>query len=125
MIYKEGKNNQNADAISRIPYPPSPETKDTPDLYSEDTPCPIVSSFTEKCTPNEDKVEKPTGHLTEIRFDYDSEQPIVASLNENRLNDLSNVAKLQRECSELADLIEFLENNSLPKDHKKARKNYI
>lgn len=64
-----------------------------------------------------------TGIITEIQFEYEMPREIVASIDDKqvRLDDMSEVAKLQRQCSELADLITFLETGKLPEDEKKAR----
>ncbi|CAG2200816.1 unnamed protein product [Mytilus edulis] len=127
IIYKEGKNNQNADAISRIPYPPqSPELKDTNEQDNNDlgeNPYPIINSMSQKCSQNEN--QKISDGFIEMRFEYGHDDPIVASIVENKLDNLSDVAKLQRECPELTDIITFLENGTLPKDEKKAKTVYF
>lgn len=123
IIYKEGENNQNADAISRIPYLPKDlkcvDKESIEDL--DNTPCPIINSVRQ----TEDEIEAHDGSFTEIRFEYDQEHPIVASLNEQKCQDLSEIAKLQRQCSELSDLIKFLETGKLPDDEKKAKTVYF
>ena len=78
-------------------------------------PYPIVSTLDEQCSHNEDK----NGNITEISFEYESEAPLVASID-NKIENLSDVAKLQRQCSELSDLVKYLETGNLPKDDKKA-----
>ena len=119
MIFKEGKNNQNADAISRIPYPPSSDLQNSNnDIDLGDTPHPIVNSVSQKSHNDDQELD---GTLTEIRSEYENESPIIGAIDTNKFENLSEIAKLQRECSELFDIIQYLENGILPEDEKKAR----
>ena len=113
VVYREGKNNKNADAISRIPYPPTPEDTSHDE---DDVPVFQVSSLE---TDSPDKSDM----ITEITFEYDEPKPVIAVLEKEqvRLDNLSEVAKLQRECTEIAPLIKYLETGELPDDNKKAK----
>ncbi|CAG2239543.1 unnamed protein product [Mytilus edulis] len=102
IIYKEGKKNTNADALSRIPYK---EIKD------EIHPKLSVNSLLEN------------NIKTEIKFEYANEKPIIAAIENNEvdLNDVSDISKLQRECDQLIPLIKYLETGELPENQKEAR----
>ena len=108
IVYREGKNLQNADAISRIPYPPTPETPHE----EEEFPSPLVQNI---------EREKPQGlnQITEITFEYNKPKQFVVNIENKqvRLDDMSNIAKLQRECPEISDMIRFIETGELPDDN--------
>lgn len=111
IIFKEGKNNKNADAISRIPYPPTPEKVDINQVE-------VLGSETNE--------PEDVSMLTEITFEYEIQKPYIAAINDTndkevRLNDMSEIAKLQRQCTELSDLVTFLESGILPQNDKKAK----
>ncbi|CAC5414433.1 unnamed protein product [Mytilus coruscus] len=127
IIYKEGKIiRMLMQFLESHIHPKSPELNDMNEQDNNDlgeNPYPIVNSMSQKCSQNEDK--KINGGYIEMRFEYGHDDPIVASIVENKLDNLSDVAKLQRECPELTDIIAFLENGTLPKDEKKAKTVYF
>ncbi|CAC5395107.1 unnamed protein product [Mytilus coruscus] len=100
IIYKEGKKNTNADALSRIPYK---------EIENEIHPKLVVNSLLE----NQIK--------TEIKFEYANEKPLIATIEKNDvdLNDVSDISKMQRECDQLIPLIKYLETGENQK--KEAR----
>ena len=93
IIYKEGKNDQNADAISRITYPLTLDEQNNEQL------------------------------ITAITFEYEPEKQYVAVVDGKNveLDDLSEISKLQRQCPEFTDMIKFLETGMLPDNDKVAR----
>lgn len=115
IIYREGKKNQNADAVSRIPYPPSQENEIEEPLSGK---VPVIN-----CMDSASEDETQTGMITEIRFEYEPEPQYVSVIDGKSVHfdDISEVAKLQRQCDELSDLVSFLESGRLPEDDKKAR----
>lgn len=113
VVYREGKNNQNADAISRMPHPPASDKQ--PDM--DDIPSPMVNAITGPNLVNESHL------ITEISFEYDHNKPYVAVINDMTvgLDNVCEIAKLQRDCPELKHIITYLEKGELPDENKKAR----
>jgi len=110
VIYREGKNNKNADAISRLSFPLTENSNQN----VEDFPISVVNSI---ATENDIDKQK-TCMTTEIRFEYEDKHSVVAALNNQKstLDNISEVAKLQKKCLELNDMIKYLETNELPQD---------
>lgn len=93
IIYKEGAKNQNADAISRIPYPIEDDKND----IEQDNDKSINAIHVENDS-NDNKM------LTEISFEYENPRQFVSAIVDNtqvRLDNMSEIATLQRECTEL------------------------
>ena len=76
VVYREGKSNKNADAISRLSFP----IKEKIDQNQEDFPPSIVNSVTSEKTVNSENHDK----ITEIRFEYEQNSPICSVIeNQN------------------------------------------
>ena len=127
VIYREGKNNQNADALSRIPYPPTPDNP----VEEEDFPSALVQNIETLEEGKQDEVQNMSTEtvgknmkiITEITFEYDEPKQMVATIDDKEipLDNIEQVVKLQKKCPELSDLIIYLNENKLPNDDKKAR----
>src|SRR6218665_991566 len=102
IAYKAGKCNQNADALSRRPYPPTPEEVNNDD---EHILAPIqVTTASASETPDiniimEDDLASPSDDADILR----------------------DIAEQQRLCPDIAPIIQYLEQGDLPSNDTKAR----
>lgn len=89
---------------------------------STDIPLPVVNLIDKNEISDDIYEQEDSKIITEIRFEYETEGPIIAPIDKDKFENLSDIAKLQRQCSELSDMIKFLETGNLPEDDKVARK---
>ena len=142
VIHKEGKKNQNADALSRRVYDDAPVVDGKEIQQSKQIESPTVSTAT---IPVEPKVEEDQW-LTEVTFEY-AAVPAVSPVNispatdetanaEANHNDLpaqemqppgqlepehSDLIALQKECSDFQNIYGYLAERRLPDDATLAR----
>ena len=106
IVRKEGKANFVADCLSRRSYPHDSNQTETNTKESN------VAELLCK------------GETVQVEFYYDQNPTESSTIldPESKLNDLSKIAQLQRECEDFKDILLYLEQDILPDDPKKRRK---
>ena len=107
IIYKPGKVNLPADALSRREYPPAPPEDLDDDAVND------VIGFASL---------QPETIRTEMHFEYPSD---CQQIDENltvQIGAIEDLGALQRSCPDLGPIIAYLEGGDLPDDDKQARR---
>ena len=131
IVHREGKRNQNADAISRIPY--SDEQAPTPsstsvaavdhDMVSESNPTlPGYVPCDRGTTGVEDDEVSDAGAKTylELNLEY-AKAPTVALIEQDIQTPKPEMSQLQQQCNDFKDIFRYLQDQKLPDDEQYAK----
>lgn len=111
ICYRKGKNNTNADCLSRRDY----ETTDENTMEPEDS------------LPSINTVKQPNEPTIEVNFIYsetDSSSPSVLEITAETKSEVipENIGELQRECPDFKFIYQYLEDQSLPEEEGQSQK---
>lgn len=133
MIHRQGKNNEEADALSRSVYSENdkqvedtvvaslssatkPDSLQNLDSDSNETEM-ITSSLSTPCT----QISNDISELTEVSFFYSKipdiltiDSEVEISLQNPNLSDLAEIAKLQQNYPDFRLIYDYLQNGNLP-----------
>ena len=120
VTHKPGRKLTNADGVSRINFPPTPENTDN-DTSTDDAFLNAISDDPFDCdvNPKAIKTEK-----FEIHFEYDSPEPQEPDTipRVGAISDGYDIPNLQRQCPDFQDMITFIETGVLPDNEIAARR---
>ena len=128
IIHREGKKNQNADAISRFPYVDEQTPSPSPALVSaldvdiapeSLEPLSECNSLAEVANDAAD-VGKDEGTFLELNLEY-AQAPHIAPIDQDDPTLSPDISQLQQQCDDFKHIYRYLQDQTLPKDDKQAR----